>query len=394
MKARIAHPNPDLLKWARSSINYSLEEASAKLHIDSIELSNYENGIDNPSFTLLRKMSEIYKRPLSVLYLPVIPRNYKPMNDYRKVAEKERVPFSPELSLLIRETIERSMALKEIMEDEDTQELDFVGSYTTLDDEVIISENIRSVLGISEDEIFSSRQEALNQWIDKVENIGVFVFQTGNEAGKKISVNEARGFVISDKMAPFIFLNENDAKAARIFTLVHELAHLWLDDSGVSNIGFRNIDISDYDPIEIKCNKIAANVLLPPDSTKNFIDSYIHKIGNIEQVVDYISLHYKVSKTMVSRRMYDLGYLNKQKYFILVNKFHEEWEKIKAYKDSVVESKAGPSYYLMKSIHNGKMFTKYVLGLYNSQQITPSFASSLLGAKVNNFYKISKEVGL
>jgi Zn-dependent peptidase ImmA (M78 family) len=394
MNTRIAHPNPKLLKWARTSINYSLEAASTKLNIELHNLLAFENGEIHPPFSLLRKMSEVYKRPLSVLYLPQIPRDFMPMKDYRRLTGDKRIPFSPELSILIRETTERLLAIKEIMEDEETEELDFVGSFAIADDEKTIANNIRTVLGINELATFSSRQEALNQWIEKVEDIGIFVFQTGNEVGKKINVNEARGFVISDKLAPFIFLNEDDAKAARIFTLVHELAHLWLNESGVSNIGFRNINFSEYDPLEVKCNKIAANVLLPSESTKEVMKQYVRYTKEFEQVVEYISAKFKVSKTMSARRAFDLGFINQDKYDNIVIKYQDEWEKYKAVKDSLEKKSGGPSYYRMKTIHNGKMFTKYVISLYNSQHITPSLASSLLNAKINNFTSLAKEVGM
>jgi Zn-dependent peptidase ImmA (M78 family)/DNA-binding XRE family transcriptional regulator len=388
MNRREAHPNPTIVKWARVSINCSVELASRKLGISEQDLLFIENGDMKPSFSQLRKISSLYKRPLSVLYLPEKPKDFIPMRDFRKM-QATNEPYSMELCLMIRDTQEKIFALDEIMDSEEEDELDFIGSFSSNDDSIVIAENIREKLEIDSNDFSPSKEAALNNWIDKVENIGIFVFQAGNAKGKKISLKEARGFAIVNKNAPFIFINEQDAKSARIFTLIHELAHLWINESGVSNIGFRNMEYDDYDPIEVKCNKIAANVLLPKELFIQAIEQRYGDSFDENSIVNYLSNKYKLSRTMIARRLLEFNYITSKRYAEMTEVYKEEWEKMKVIYEKKEGKSFGPSPYLMKTIHNGKSLTKYVLSMYQSQRISSSTASELLGTKINKFQDLA-----
>ena len=255
---------PSVMKWARERAHLSLDDAAARIKRPVSDIENWENGIVRPSIAQARKASEVYKRPLAVFYLPEPPTDFETLRDFRSLADTTLSEYSPELALVVRQARYRQEWTREFIVSEGAEKLSFVGSASLRDSPATVADKIMKVLQITskEQQECLTREEALRLWVQKTEEAGVFLFRQGH-----VDLSEARGFVLSDDYAPFVFINSEDAKAAQMFTLLHELAHLWINVDGLSNLEpFTSNTKRDVQEMEVFCNKVAAHALLNPSS--------------------------------------------------------------------------------------------------------------------------------
>ena len=379
---------PAVMKWCRIKSGYSIETAAQKIGRPPEEIRGWEDGSLQPTLSQARKASEKYKRPLAVFFLPEPPQDFSTLRDFRTLPRDYPREYSSELVFLIREAHMRQEWAREFLRDEGAEELSFVGSANLQSNPNDVARNIREVLSISirEQQACRTREEALLLWIRKAEDAGIFVFQQS-----KIEPVEARGFVLCDKYAPFIFLNANDAKAGRLFTLVHELAHLWINKPGVSNLE----DIwregrSAENKIEIFCNRVAAEALVDSLSFET-LWRRIPKEFELERKIENISQKFKVSEEVIARKLLQQQRITETQYTNLRTMYQARWREIENKdKKSHKEREKGPSYYRIKAFNVGYAFTRTVLSAYWNGLILGKEASSLLGVKLNHMEKLAK----
>ena len=385
---------PEVLKWARERAKLSLEEAAEKIKRPAEEIASWEDGSQMPSIAQARRASKVYKRPFAAFYLPEPPKDFDTLRDFRSLPGEERGVFSPELELIIREAFFRQKELRLILIQEGVQPLSFVGSASLDDNPIDVAEDIRRSLKITyEDQReFSNRTQAFKVWMNKVEDIGIFVFRRRN-----IPLREARGFTISDDIVPIIFINSDDSKTGQVFTLAHELAHLWLDVGGISNYETEFFTLNTEDEIrniEIFCNKVAANVLIDEATFTNNWRSIVQSY-QIDDAIEKLANRFFVSEEMVARRVLDMGEINQEKYQELRWYFAERFNQFKEIeRKRWKESDGGPSYYLKAASMLGYSLTKTVIAAYLSGSISARDASHILSVKVNNMQKLGEVVGM
>lgn len=382
---------PSVIRWARETSGLSIEKAAKKLRRPVEDVEAWESGLNRPSISQARKASEIYKRPLAILYLPEPPKDFETLRDFRCLPIHEDREYSPELLLIMRTATEHQQWTREFLIDEGIPPLPFVGSATVGDNPREVGEDILGVLEISPDEQCDCRGriEALRLWMSKAERKGVFVFRQG-----RIDLRQSRGFIISDDIAPFVYLNSEDAGAAQVFTLVHELAHLWLNQSGVSNIvtfgAYQSVEAS---RIETFCNKVASEALL-------FRDRFDAEWSNlsssmtIEERVEKISRIFKVSEEAIARRLLENIIITNEKYEQLREYYQDRWLELKGKeRNRLKQAGGGPSFYVQKVSKNGYAFTQTVVSAFNSGTISGREASTLLGVKVNHMPRLALTAG-
>jgi len=149
--------------------------------------------------------------------------------------------------------------------------------------------------------------------VERIEDAGIITVFNGiveNNVYRKIPVDECRGFVLVDDFAPFMFINNADSKAAQMFTIVHELAHIWTGHS--AGFDFRKLQPAD-DPIEVLCDKIAAEFLVPEIAFNAFWANH--------PVIKSASRHFKVSEVVIARRALDTGKITKKEFFEFYNEY-------------------------------------------------------------------------
>jgi Zn-dependent peptidase ImmA (M78 family)/transcriptional regulator with XRE-family HTH domain len=259
--------NPEILSWARKTAGFSQSDAVEKLGINDARgvaavdrLAAIESGAKEPSRPLLLKMARHYRRPLVTFYMSAPPRKGDRGEDFRNVRDRH-TSSEALVDALVRDIRARqSMVRAVLVDDEDAKPLPFIGSMTMRDGAGTVLASIRRTirLDLAEFRAQGSPEEAFALLRSRVEAIGVFVLLVGNLGSHHtaIDVEAFRGFALSDEIAPFIVLNDQDARAAWSFTLVHELAHLWLGTTGVSG-AFADARIEKF------CNEVAAVFLLP-----------------------------------------------------------------------------------------------------------------------------------
>lgn len=377
--------NPQILNWARVKSNLTEKAAAKKIGVKEEKISSWESGEDSPTFKQLLKVSEIYKRPVSIFYLEEPPKSFKPLQDFRKLSGLEAFSQTPELSLEIRKAYNRRQIAVELY-DTLGEKVPKINKTISLDQNPeTVGQEIRDFLGISIDEQLSWKNDyqAFNAWRQAIEIKGILVFQI-----EKVEVDEVRGFAIGKYPLPVIAVNKKDLPKARIFSLIHELSHILLGDSSISGS-----DLDDYyflppeeKKVEVFCNHVAASTIFPQslvenlDSLKSFIDSNIwddESISNFSKLLN-------ISQTSFWRRMQTMGYIDNRKYKekaeFLRRKFLEA--QLNNNKKIIVK----PHIKILSSL--GRLYPGLVLSSYHQRKITSSALSEYLGAKLRHLPNI------
>lgn len=384
---------PEVMKWARLQAGlHDVNVAASRIGRPPEDITAWEAGTKAPSLAQARKAAEVYRRSLAVFYLPEPPQGFQTMRDYRQHAGSQNVSFSPELTFLIR-TIENKQAwLAEWAKNEGASYIPHIGAASLDKPAAEVAKAIRIALGIKvADQIACiTRREALNLWIEKAEAIGINVCRQG-----EIDCNEARGFVLTNVYAPFIFINSSDVIVAQLFTLAHELAHLWINAPGLSNLeGIGRGNDDDEAKIEVFCNSVAAYTLLEDSSLKE-LWAKASGAKDLGDRIARVSNVLKISEEVIARRLLEQNKISIKDYQSLREYFAERWRQYKRDEKAKMRSrKGGPSPHLLRVLLNGRIFTRTVLSSFFEGTLPGADASRLLSVKVNNFPKVAEHAGL
>jgi len=222
---------------------------------------------------------------------------------------------SAELIDLLNDIILKQQWYRDYLLEQGSPRLAFLGRFSTRDATDQVAENIREVLHIDAPlrESCHGPDEFLAALVRNAEASGVLVMRSGIVASnthRRLSVKEFRGFAISDPIAPLVFINASDSRTAQIFTVAHEIAHVWVGSSGISNENLRDLEIAGNNAIERFCNAVAAEVLTPGTEFSEAWDEH----GAIEENVIFTARRFKVSRVVILRRAFDLGRISRKQY--------------------------------------------------------------------------------
>jgi Zn-dependent peptidase ImmA (M78 family) len=267
-----------------------------------------------------------------------------------------------------------------------------VGSASLNTSEESLAKKIRQVLRVTLEEQVAcqDRRQALNLWVERVEDAGISVCRAGG-----IEPEEARGITLTDEIAPFIFVNSHDAYAARLFTLVHELAHLWINQPGISNLQSIKQHATSGDPaIEAFCNRTAALTLVDSGKLTTQWEAR-DESKELEEQIEDVADCFNVSEEVIARRLLDRHIIRVVEYERLRQFYHARWLAHAAEeKRRQKESTGGPSYYRQKLQANGRSLTQTVIGACSTGNITLRDACSILGVRVGHLSKLATIAGL
>lgn len=377
--------NPEILTWARESCGLDLETAAKKLQFKDSQASTgaeklfaYETG-KTPSRPLLVKMSKLYKKPLLTFYMGKPPIKGNRGEDFRTLPDGLPPEDSLHIDTLIRDIVARQSLLREtILDEEEAEKLKFIGSETIHQNIQKLSETISKTLNFDLAEFRKNRtiENAFKYLRTKTEDTGIFVLLAGNLGShhSNIDTNFFRGFALSDDIAPFIVINDQDAKSAWAFTLLHETAHLWLGKTGVSGSFAEN-------RIERFCNDVASNILLPA----NEIDDFNPDTDDFEELATEITkfaTKRNISSGLVSYRLYRKGHIEKGLWHELSRFYKQQWLEFKRMRrDRNKAQEGGPNYYTVRRNKLGDALVKFAERMTESGAITTTKAGLLLGVK-------------
>lgn len=288
--------NNEMLTWAIARAGFELPAFTESFP----PVQKWLDGEKEPTVKQLVNFSKKVYLPFGFFFLPEPPEEELPIPFFRT----NRTPADT-VSVNVYDTIlliqQRQDWLRNYLNENDFEPLPFVGRFHNSRDVNAIVRDIRNVLQLPENWAgnFRTWTDALSHLVEVIEDKGIIVSFNGvveNRTKRKIPVDECRGFVLVDEFAPFMFINNSDFKAAQMFTIAHELAHIWTGHS--AGFDFRKMQPAD-DPIEKLCDKVAAEFLVPQTA--------FNETWNRYQDTNAVARHFKVSEIVIARRALDTG---------------------------------------------------------------------------------------
>lgn len=301
-----ADVRPELLRWARERV--SLEQLDLIKRFP--KLADWENGESQPTLKQLETFARTVHVPVGYLFLSFPPQEALPIPDFRTVGGLAVNRPSPNLLDTIYACQERQAWYREFAQVTRQPEVGFVKSVSVKTPPEEVAEDMRSALGFDLEarRNYPTWSEALRMFIHQADRAGVLVMVSGvvlSNNRRRLNPDEFRGFAIADPLAPLVFINGADTKAAQMFTLAHELAHLWLGASALSNMGV--VPVSGGHKEEAWCNKVAAELLAPLSVLRTeVIDG-----EPLNDTLQRLAQRFKVSTLVILRRLLDAGNLDR-----------------------------------------------------------------------------------
>lgn len=294
--------NPRILKWARDSIGYSEKEAADKIFgkkskSGSEKLKNCEAGKDYLTFNQFEKAVNTYKRPIEVFYLPEVPKDPTQLPDFRGL-DKSKYKKYPKLEYQIRRIKELRHNFK-ILNQEKYFDWNFISSIKQHENSEQVAVKLKEALQISNEELLQwKKDQLLKNLIQKIENLGIIVFKIPNIPSEIFG-----GFCIVEESFPVIVLNNQDYESRKIFTLIHELTHIFLGKSAIC-MPFELFG-AQIDPIEIFCNYVAGAFLVPEEIflSHNLVRNHKALAIWTPNELETLSKYFHVSEEEILRRL-------------------------------------------------------------------------------------------
>jgi Zn-dependent peptidase ImmA (M78 family) len=388
----------EILRWARETAGMSAVEAVSRLGIADARgvpavdrLAALEAGEVEPSRPLLLKMAQHYRRPLVTFYMSAPPRKGDRGEDFRNVPERH-THSEALVDALVRDIRARQRLVRDILDDdEDVKPLPFVGSMSMPRGVGAVLASMRQVLQIdlSEFRAQSSPESAFALLRSRVEAAGIFVLLMGNLGSHHtaIEVEAFRGFALADDVAPFVVLNDQDAKTAWSFTLIHELAHLWLGTTGVSGV-FADAQIEKF------CNDVAGSFLVPAHELPLMgVDPNTDQATAAQRIGAFAEDRH-VSSSMVAYSLFRAGLLTDQSWRALAGQFVAQWRKSREAKRENQRDGSGPDYYVVRLHRLGSALLHLASRSMADGALTPTKAGQLLGVKPGSVRPLLSVIGL
>lgn len=392
--------NGDVLRWARESAGLSLFDAAQKLQIQKSRrgatpderLEALESGLEQPTRPLLLKMSKQYRRPLLAFYLEAPPVKGSRGEDFRRLPEDYVQANAGLVDALIRDVRARQSIVRAAIEDEDEATiLPYVGSVTLQDGIERVCQSIRQNIEFDL-QMFRAQhtvEDAFTYLRNRAEAAGLFVLIIGDLGSHhtKIALEEFRGFSLADPVAPFVIINDEDSHAAWSFTLLHELTHIWLGQTGISGAIAETA-------IERFCNDVAGDILLPIAELRdlNISDATAFKAA-IEQINDFASSR-NVSRAMVAYNLFRSGAITKNTWAAFRAEFRRQWL---AHRDEqrrkAQAQEGGVSYYVVRRHRVGRALLELVSRMTSAGALTFTKAGKVLGVRPRNVYELLQRAG-
>jgi len=362
--------NLEMLTWAIDRAGHDLDEFTETFP----RLKDWLENTKKPTFSQLQIFSKKVHVPLGYLFLQKPPVEQLPIPYFRTGKNNKR-----RLSIHTFDTIlllkNRQDWLREYLQENDFDKKSFVGRFRKESDSQRIVEDIRSTLGLCENwaDIFATWEQSLEHLTERIEEAGIIMIFNSiveNNTHRPVPVKECRGFVLCDDYAPFMFVNASDAKSAQMFTIVHELAHIWTGSS--AGFDFSQM-LPANDPAEELCDRVAAEFLVPESIFRNLWDS--------DKDFKQLAKVFKVSPIVIARRALDMGKIDKGQFF----RFYDDY--IKDFAQKKGSQSGGGDFYRTAKKRVSLTYSAHINHAVKSGQLLYRDAYKLTGLKGDTFQR-------
>ena len=343
---------PELIHWAAVRSGLPADDLVRKFP----KLGEWRTGERQPTFRQLEKFAKATRTPFGFLFLPEPPEERLPIPDFRTVGDTPIDRPSPDLIETIQTMQRRQEWMHDLLIEDGHERLDFVGSGKRIGSFRSLAQRIRQKLDLDADwaEALASWEDALRTLRLAIDRIGILVFSNsvvGLNNHRSLDPQEFRGFVLCDPYAPVVFVNSADSKSAQMFTLAHELAHVWLGTDGLFNLVKM---MPSNEEAERFCNRVAAEFLIPGYKLTERWD----EAKTTRQPFQTVARWFKVSPVVAARRALDLRLITQPEFFRFYERDKEDWRRRKAEQR---KKKSGGDFYRTQYSRLGRRFTSTVV---------------------------------
>jgi Zn-dependent peptidase ImmA (M78 family) len=372
---------PELLSWARERAGLETDVLAHRFP----KLAAWEQGTAKPTLKQMEDFAKATHTPIGFLFLQEPPVEKVPIPDFRTIRNKAIARPSPDLLDMIYVCQQRQEWYRDFARSERASPLSFVGSAS-------LSSNVESTAVIMRHALefdlelrrrVPTWSDALRLFIGQADEAGILVMCSGvvlNNNTRRLDPEEFRGFALSDNLAPLVFINGADTKAAQMFTLAHELAHIWLGQSAVSDA--QALLVPEHQ-VERWCNNVAAELLVPLEVLKQEYDRSL----NLRASLDRLARRFKVSTLVILRRIHDAGGLTREEFW---REYENEVRRLLE-----ISRSSGGNFYLTQAARVSKRFARALVISTLEGQTLHRDAFRMLGfAKLDTFKKLGRSLGV
>ena len=370
MAVRATGINPAMLRWAREQAGYSsVGQVATRMRRAQSEIEAWESGTEFPTWRQLERLArDIYHRPTALFFLPIPPEGLIPATEFRRLPERALNDLDPDTWLAVRQARARQLDLEELAPFDDSPERqilrDLVG-IASPDSAESLAMEVRRYLDVSvADQMeWDSEDQALDNWRDIVQSAGVWVFK------RHFKQKDVAGFCIYDSQRPLVYLNNGQPKVRQIFTLFHELAHLFFEFNHLERSDLErylnSLEGHDRD-VEIACNRFAGEFLVPTDHFRQNAVSEVATEMSDDKLYS-VARRYWVSREVILRKCLNQSWIDQEFYREKV----QEWRR--RYSDQPAGGTGG-NYYSNQGTYLGVKYTAlvfrgYYQGAYDVDQL-------------------------
>ncbi len=372
---------PEMLRWARERAGRSAASLRDRLpHVEA-----WERGEMNPTLKQLESFAKATHTPIGYLFLQEPPVERVPIPDFRTLDNERLERPSPDLLETIYICQQRQEWYRDFARSAGEGPLPFVGSARLTSGVEATAARIRHALGfdLEERRRIPTWTDALRRFIEQADSMGILVMCSGvvlNNNHRPLDPEEFRGFAMADDLAPLVFINGADTKAAQMFTLAHELAHIWIGRSAVSDTQAQSLP---ENHVERWCNQVAAELLVPLAMLR---DEY-REGEDLRLETERLARRFKVSTLVVLRRIHDAGGLTREE---LWRAYQEELERLRNLRKG-----SGGNFYLTQAARVSRRFARALVVSTLEGQTLHRDALRMLGfSKLETFHELGRSVGV
>ena len=380
-----AHINPAILRWAARRAGVEALDLSKTFSKPPEAIQAWFEGSSAPTFRQAQRLAKRLRVPFGYLFLSNPPDEDLPIRDFRRVHGTGLREPSVDLRDVVSDVLVKQDWYWDFRADHSEPPAGCVGRFSIRSPISEVADDIRSALDFEGTVRPQDRSRFLGRFVDQVEALGILVMRNGivrQATNRVLRVDEFRGFSITDAMAPVVFINNADSNAAQVFTLAHELAHVWIGEGGVSDADLTMMR-RDRDDIEAFCNEVAGELLLPWSEVRHLWNT---RSVPKTQWVRAVSKRFHVSTVMVARQLWTHGAIDRDEFFDIYDAERENWIPSK-------RTTSGGDYYRMVPIRNSRLLTEAILESVADAETSNRDASRMLGVKPGKLSKLRESMG-
>ncbi len=377
--------SPQILKWAISRKDISETDLAQKVKVKPEKIVDWRNGLSYPTFNQAKQVAQKLSIPFGYLFMSEIPDERIPIPDLRRIDIKHTKPISPDFLDVMNDALRKQYWYKENLIKEGAGNLEFVGKFNINSNTQKVADDIALIFGINENarRNVTSWSDYLKNLVELVEERGIIVLRSGVVNGnthRSLDVDEFRGFALCDPIVSFIFVNGKDSVAGRIFTLIHEIVHIFIGESGISNVKIDEIDIDQEQKIESFCDAVASEVLVPEEEFNfqwNLSSSILENIYKLVRV-------FRVSSVVILRKALDMEIISRDEFF---ESYYKELAEQKTDR-----GRSGGDFFNNFISRNSHTLTHAIINATFEGRLLFREASQLLNVKIKTLEKVAEKI--